>query len=88
VIVATFLDEVEAFFLRCISTGQSDGTITRDHSAEDLLKSLLGILFGIRVLARVRPDRKLLEGLVRPVFGLLDGTGSVRRRIPRRTKSR
>jgi TetR/AcrR family transcriptional repressor of nem operon len=72
-IVATFLSEVEAFFLRCVSKGQGDGTISRAHSAADLSKSLLGILLGIRVLARVRPERKLLEGLVRPVFGLLDG---------------
>lgn len=73
-IVATFLSEVEAFFLRCVSKGQGDGTISRAHSAADLSKSLLGILLGIRVLARVRPERKLLEGLVRPVFGLLDGS--------------
>lgn len=73
-IVATFLSEVEAFFLRCVSKGQGDGTISRANSAADLSKSLLGILLGIRVLARVRPERKLLEGLVRPVFGLLDGS--------------
>ena len=79
-IVATFLDEVESFFFRCISNGQRNGSITKAHSAEDLSKSLLGILLGIRVLARVRPERKLLEGLVRPVFGLLDNTSSVSRR--------
>ena len=79
-IVATFLDEVESFFLRCVSNGQRNGSITKAHSAEDLSKSLLGILLGIRVLARVRAERKLLEGLVRPVFGLLDNTPSVPRR--------
>ena len=79
-IVATFLDEVESFFFRCVSNGQRNGSITKAHSAEDLSKSLLGILLGIRVLARVRPERKLLEGLVRPVFGLLDNTSSVPRR--------
>ena len=79
-IVATFLDEVESFFFRCVSNGQRNGSITKAHSAEDLSKSLLGILLGIRVLARVRPERKLLEGLVRPVFGLLDNTPSVSRR--------
>jgi TetR/AcrR family transcriptional repressor of nem operon len=79
-IVATFLDEVESFFFRCVSNGQRKGSITKAHSAEDLSKSLLGILLGIRVLARVRPERKLLEGLVRPVFGLLDNTPSVPRR--------
>ena len=85
--VATFLNEVEAFFLRCVSKGQEDGTISRAHSAADLSKSLLGILLGIRVLARVRPERKLLEGLVRPVFGLLDSTDAGKRRKARSARS-
>jgi TetR/AcrR family transcriptional repressor of nem operon len=79
-IVAAFLNEVERFFLRCVTNGQRDRTITKAHSAEDLSKSLLGILLGIRVLARVRPERKLLEGLLRPMFGLLDNTPSPQRR--------
>jgi TetR/AcrR family transcriptional repressor of nem operon len=79
-VVAVFLDEVERFFLRCVSNGQKDGTITKALSAEDLSKSLLGILLGIRVLARVRPERKLLEGLLRPAFALLDNTPSTKRR--------
>ncbi|WP_196237439.1 TetR family transcriptional regulator C-terminal domain-containing protein [Bradyrhizobium elkanii] len=84
-IVATFLEEVEAFFLRCVSQGQREGTIARAHSAEDLSKSLLGVLLGIRVLARVRPERKLLEGLARPVLGLLDDTIQSRSRRRART---
>ena len=71
-IVATFLNEVESFFLRCVTSGQHDGTIPKAQSAEDLARLLSGVLLGIRVLARARPDRKLLEGLVRPVFALLD----------------
>lgn len=86
-IVARFLDEVEAFFFRCVSKGQKDGSVTRDHSAEDLSKSLLGILLGIRVLARVRPDRKLLEGLLRPILGLLDGEATAPSRGTRKTRS-
>jgi TetR/AcrR family transcriptional repressor of nem operon len=82
-IVATFLDEVEQFFFRCVSSGQKDGTITKAHSAEDISKSLLSILLGIRVLARVRPERKLLDGLLRPIFGLLDDSPQVRRRKQR-----
>lgn len=86
-IVAIFLDEVEAFFFRCVSKGQKDGSITRNHSAEDLSKSLLGILLGIRVLARVRPEKKLLEGLVRPVLSLLDDAATVTPRGVRRAKA-
>ena len=83
-IVATFMGEVESFFLRCVASGQRDKTIPKAQSAEDLARLLLNVLLGIRVLARVRPDRKLLEGLVRPVFALLDNAGPTKR--PRKRK--
>jgi len=70
--LAGVLLQVEAFFRRCIAAGQHDGTISRCQAAEDLARTLLGILLGIRVLARTRPERELLEGLVRPVFAMLD----------------
>ncbi len=72
-VVAGVLREVEAFFRRCIEAGQQDGTIAALQSADDLARLLLGVLLGIRVLARVRPERDLLQGLVRPVLALLDG---------------
>jgi TetR/AcrR family transcriptional repressor of nem operon len=37
-----------------------------------MARMLLGMLLGIRVLARTRPERALLEGLIRPAFALLD----------------
>jgi TetR/AcrR family transcriptional regulator, transcriptional repressor for nem operon len=71
-VVAGVLVEVEAFFRRCVAAGQSSGTIASAQSAEDLGRLLLSTLLGIRVLARIRPERALLEGLLRPVFALLD----------------
>lgn len=71
-VVAEVLVQVEAFFTRSVHAGQSDGTIGRRQSAADMGRALLGTLLGIRVLARTRPERELLEGLVRPVFGLLE----------------
>ena len=71
-VVADVLERIEAFFGRCVQAGQDDGTITRSHPVADLARLLLGALLGIRVLARARPDRELLEGLLRPVFALLD----------------
>jgi TetR/AcrR family transcriptional regulator, transcriptional repressor for nem operon len=71
-VVAEVLVQVEAFFRRCVAAGQKNGTIATSQSAEDLARLLLSTLLGIRVLARVRPERKLLEGLMRPVFALLD----------------
>jgi TetR/AcrR family transcriptional repressor of nem operon len=75
-VVANVLVQVEAFFRRCVEAGQRDGTISKGQSADDMARMLLGMLLGIRVLARIRPERALLEGLIRPAFVLLD-PGSV-----------
>jgi TetR/AcrR family transcriptional regulator, transcriptional repressor for nem operon len=69
--VSKVLVQVEAFFFRCASVGQRDGTIGSSQPAKDIARLLLGVLLGIRVLARTRPDRSLLEGLIRPVFSLM-----------------
>ena len=58
------------------AAGQQAGTISTTQSAEDLARLLLGIHLGIRVLARARPERDLLEGLLRPAFALLDSPAS------------
>lgn len=71
-VVTSVLVQIESFFRRCAEAGQIDGTITRSQSPEDLARHLLGVLVGVRVLARVRPERALLEGVVRPAFALLD----------------
>src|SRR5258707_1307305 len=72
-VVADVLVRVEAFFRRCVAAGQQAGTISTAQPAEDLARLLLGIHLGIRVLARARPERALLEGLLRPAFALLEG---------------
>ena len=66
------LVRIESFFYRCVKGGQKAGEISTLQSAEDLARMLLGTLLGIRVLARVRPERALFEGLLRPVLSLLD----------------
>jgi TetR/AcrR family transcriptional repressor of nem operon len=78
--IAGILVQVEAFFRRCVEAGQRDGTIATLQPAEDLARHLLGILVAIRVLARARPERALLEGLARPVFALLDSPSNMRER--------
>ncbi|TCR79616.1 TetR/AcrR family transcriptional regulator [Rhizobium sp. BK376] len=71
-VVAEVLVQVEGFFLRCVRRGQEDGTISDRQNASDLAGTLLSTLLGIRVLARTRPERDLLEGLIKPVLGLLE----------------
>jgi len=71
-VVADFQRRAEAFFRRCVQAGQRDKTISARQPAKDLARLLLGVLMGIRVLARSRPERALLKGLIRPVLALLD----------------
>ncbi|MNL85419.1 hypothetical protein D3C87_2137190 [compost metagenome] len=56
-----------------MQAGQAAGAINATQSAEDLARMLLGLLMGLRVLARSRPEPELLRGLVRPALALLDG---------------
>jgi TetR/AcrR family transcriptional regulator, transcriptional repressor for nem operon len=72
-IVASAFIWIEEFFLNCLKAGQADGTIARSLAAETLAHHLLGVLIGVRVLARVRPERALLDGVVAPALALLDG---------------
>jgi TetR/AcrR family transcriptional regulator, transcriptional repressor for nem operon len=70
--VADRFAEIEAFFYRSIKAAQTKGEIPRDRAAKDLARMLLGVLLGIRVLARSKPERALLEGVARPALALLD----------------
>jgi len=71
-LIAERLGEIEAFFRRSIQAAQADGTVPADRSAKDVARLLLGVLLGIRVLARSKPERALLEGVARPALALLD----------------
>jgi TetR/AcrR family transcriptional repressor of nem operon len=48
--------------------------------AQNLAHHLLAVLMGARVLARVRPERALLEGVIEPALALLDRTDEKPRR--------
>jgi TetR/AcrR family transcriptional repressor of nem operon len=48
-----------------------------------LARLLLSTLLGLRVLARSRPERQLLEGVLRPVLALLDSRTSPKERSPK-----
>lgn len=62
---------IEQFFRRCVVAGLKSGEIASKQPADDLARHLLAVLMGLRVLARVRPDPKLLAGLVRPTLSML-----------------
>jgi TetR/AcrR family transcriptional regulator, transcriptional repressor for nem operon len=71
-VIADRLGEIELFFRRSIRAAQAKGTAPPNLVAKDLARLLLGVLLGIRVLARCRPERALLEGLARPALALLE----------------
>jgi TetR/AcrR family transcriptional regulator, transcriptional repressor for nem operon len=70
--IADRFSEIEAFFYRSIKAAQAEGAIPRNRAAKDLARLLLGVLLGIRVLARSKPERALIEGVARPALALLD----------------
>ncbi len=70
--VATVLRRIEMFFVAQVRAGQADGTVSDSWPPEELGGHLLGILMGLRVLARVRPEERLLRAVVSPALALLD----------------
>ena len=78
-LIASYLDEIEAFFRRCLRREQDSGEINKNIDARDAARLLLGVVLGLRVAARSRPERALLEGMVRSALAPLDPP--VRRRL-------
>ena len=69
--VAEGLRETEAFFRELIMEGQTAGEIPLKVDAAGTARTLLGLLTGLRVLARSRPERRLLEALADQATALL-----------------
>lgn len=74
-VVQAELAEIGTFFRQQVDVGQKDGTINSTLSAEYLGHHLLGVLMGLRVLARVQPDETLFNGIVKSVLTLLKPQG-------------
>jgi len=72
-VVGGYLDEIRAFFRRNIEAARKAGQVPRGIDAEEVSGHLLGVLLGIRVLARTGARRKLLEAAAKPALDLLEG---------------
>jgi TetR/AcrR family transcriptional regulator, transcriptional repressor for nem operon len=72
IVIADQFADIEAFFKRNVLAAQADGTAPRSIDAKDTARLLLGVLLGLRVLARTTPNQALLEGVTRPALALLD----------------
>jgi len=70
-LVANGLSETEAFFRDSVLEGQRVGDIPSHVDPAHTARALLGLLTGLRVLARGRPERPLLEALANQAAALL-----------------
>jgi TetR/AcrR family transcriptional regulator, transcriptional repressor for nem operon len=70
--IALRLEELQGFFRRMIAKARAEGAVPAERDPNELARLLLGIVLGVRVLARAKPDRALLKGIVRPALALLD----------------
>lgn len=63
-VITAHLEQVRAFFARSIAAAQATGHLALAIDGERAADHLMAVLLGIRVLARTRPERELLAGIV------------------------
>jgi TetR/AcrR family transcriptional repressor of nem operon len=71
-VLAGYLDEIRGFFRRNLEAARQAGQLTRTLDPEQVAGHLLGVIAGIRVLARTGAKRRVLEDVARPALALLD----------------
>jgi len=81
-LVAAYLGEIRAFFKRSLLAARQAGQVHKRLDVDAASAHLLGVMLGIRVLARTGAKRKLLESVAKPALALLDGAA-----VPARRKS-
>lgn len=81
-VIGAYLAELEAFFLRCLERARDEGSLAAGHDVADLARQFLGLLLGLRVAARARPQRELLEGMLRASLAVLDTQSNRTRKAP------
>lgn len=79
-VVGAHLDAVRAFFARALSGSRISGKAPRSTDVDSAADHLLAVLLGVRVLARTRPERDLLEGIVATGLKMLSADGVTARR--------
>jgi TetR/AcrR family transcriptional repressor of nem operon len=62
-IVAEGLRDIETFFRDTIEHGRESGDIPEGVDAVEVSRALLGLMIGLRVLARSRPERPVLDAI-------------------------
>jgi TetR/AcrR family transcriptional repressor of nem operon len=75
-LVSGYIGEIRAFFSRCLEAAQRSGALSSKLDVDVVSAHLMGIVMGLRVLARTRATpaaakRKLLDAVARPALDLL-----------------
>ncbi len=70
-LVSHGLEVTEQFFRKMIQKGQQEGEISADLNARQTARVLLGLLSGLRVLSRGRPERAVLRAVAEHVESIL-----------------
>jgi TetR/AcrR family transcriptional regulator, transcriptional repressor for nem operon len=70
--VAGYLDEIRSFFRRNVEAARRAGEVPKSTDSDAVSGHLLGVLMGVRALARINRDRTLMENIVCPALALLD----------------
>jgi TetR/AcrR family transcriptional regulator, transcriptional repressor for nem operon len=71
-VICGYLAEIERFFRDRLQRARASGEIPATLEPDDTARLFLGLVLGIRVVARVKPERALLEGMAQPALALLD----------------
>lgn len=71
-LIASYFEEIESFFRRCLGRALAAGELAPPIRPADSARSLLGVMLGLRVAARVKPEQALLEGMVRASLAFLN----------------
>jgi TetR/AcrR family transcriptional repressor of nem operon len=71
-VVSGYLEEIRAFFHRNLVAARKAGQVPKRIDADSVSSHLLGVVAGIRVLARTGAKRRQLEDVARPALALLE----------------
>lgn len=69
--IANELMQIERFFHRSLEKARVTGAISMEVVPDTAAPALLSVLLGIRVLARIKPERALIEKAARQTLHLL-----------------
>jgi len=84
-VIAGCFGELRAFFRRNLEAARAAHQVPRQTDPDELAGHLLGVVLGVRVLARTGANRAQLDAVARPALRLLAMPRRPRRKMPPRS---